>query len=97
MGARDFYDYDGDSAGLGVWTLMAWDNKQYIDPWRRYYMGWVAPVDVSSSNTYTINRLKVLTKVALFTESGLSHQTNISCLKTGKRYGGILHFPVQGC
>jgi M6 family metalloprotease-like protein len=63
LGARDFYDYDFDSKGLGIWSLMSdgW-SKQYIDPWHRYYMGWVTPVDVSSSNTYTVNQAENVTE-----------------------------------
>ncbi|MGB9811746.1 MAG: M6 family metalloprotease domain-containing protein, partial [Dictyoglomus turgidum] len=63
LGARDFYDCDFDSKGLGIWSLMSdgW-SKQYIDPWHRYYMGWVTPVDVSSSNTYTVNQAENVTE-----------------------------------
>jgi M6 family metalloprotease-like protein/uncharacterized repeat protein (TIGR02543 family) len=60
LGAWDFYDYDipgegdGPSCGAGIWTLMAYDSKQLMDPFHRYYMGWVAPTVIDAAGTYTV-------------------------------------------
>ncbi|MEI6310484.1 MAG: M6 family metalloprotease domain-containing protein, partial [bacterium] len=49
LGAYDLYDYDSTSAGVGRWSLMAWDNKQHLDPWNKSLLGWINPT-VQSSN-----------------------------------------------
>ncbi|MEI6309141.1 MAG: kelch repeat-containing protein [bacterium] len=49
LGAYDLYDYNYTSAGVGRWSLMAFDNKQHFDPWSKSLLGWITPT-VRSSN-----------------------------------------------
>jgi len=51
LGAYDLYDYDYTSAGVGLWSLMAWDNKQHVDPWSKSLLGWITPTIQSSNAT----------------------------------------------
>lgn len=53
LGLPDLYDYDYSSEGVGEWSLMScgsWtyvsrdgDRPSHLDPWSKYYLGWVRP------------------------------------------------------
>ncbi len=59
FGLPDLYDYDDDSRGLGMWSLMAsgsWcgpsymgDYPSHFDAWCRVQIGWVTPTVVESA------------------------------------------------
>ncbi|GEM_PF-785304 len=63
FGLPDLYDYGGDSAGIGRWSLMAsgsWNgplgsSPAYLDAWSRVQLGFVTPVTVTTSTTAIIN------------------------------------------
>ena len=56
LGLPDLYDNDGSSAGVGDWSLMSggtWgtvnrqgDSPSLLDPWSKYFLGWVTPTPV---------------------------------------------------
>ena len=61
LGLPDLYDTDGSSEGIGNWSVMAggvWnrvtrsgDSPALMDPWSKYFLGWVTPTPVSGSLT----------------------------------------------
>lgn len=61
LGLPDLYDTDGSSIGVGKWSLMAsgsWnavaqsgDSPSLMDPWSKYFLGWVAPAQVTGTLT----------------------------------------------
>jgi M6 family metalloprotease-like protein len=61
LGLPDLYDTDGSSEGIGNWSLMAggtWngvalvgDLPALLDPWSKYVLGWVTPIQVTDTLT----------------------------------------------
>jgi immune inhibitor A len=59
LGLPDLYDTDYTSAGIGRWSLMAggsWnkvvnpgDRPAHLDPWCKYKLGWIIPIEVSTA------------------------------------------------
>ena len=78
----DLYDYDGDSRGLGLWSLMAtgsWGGPTYggnypahPDAWSRVQAGWVTPTVVAAAiNNCPIPAVKDSAKIfKLWTDGG---------------------------
>ncbi|OQZ03512.1 MAG: hypothetical protein B6D34_07110 [Candidatus Brocadia sp. UTAMX1] len=56
LGLPDLYDTDYSSEGIGEWSLMAGgsynqtsrygDRPAHLDPWSKYFLGWVTPTKV---------------------------------------------------
>ena len=56
LGLPDLYDVNGGSAGVGKWSLMAYnyDNNQKVpslDPWCKFQLGWLTPTVVTDDLT----------------------------------------------
>jgi M6 family metalloprotease-like protein len=61
LGLPDLYDTDGSSQGIGNWSLMAggsWtglsrfgDSPALLDPWSKFFLGWVTPTLVTGTLT----------------------------------------------
>ncbi|MET0503537.1 MAG: Calx-beta domain-containing protein, partial [Candidatus Binatia bacterium] len=59
LGLPDLYDIDGSSEGVGNWSLMAtgsWnqvklagDSPSHMDPWSKYFLGWISPTAVTAT------------------------------------------------
>jgi M6 family metalloprotease-like protein len=59
LGLPDLYDIDGSSEGIGNWSLMAtgsWnqvelagDAPAHMDPWSKYFLGWINPTAVTAT------------------------------------------------
>ena len=59
LGLPDLYDIDGSSEGVGNWSLMAtgsWnqvelagDSPAHMDPWSKYFLGWISPTAVTAT------------------------------------------------
>jgi hypothetical protein len=67
LGLPDLYDIDGSSEGVGSWSLMAtgsWnqvsragDSPAHMDPWSKYFLGWINPTLVTTTlNSESISR-----------------------------------------
>ncbi|WP_432479269.1 M6 family metalloprotease domain-containing protein [Nocardioides sp. GXQ0305] len=68
LGLPDLYDYDYDSEGVGMWSLMAageWaevpgdqfygETPIMMDAWSRASLGWITPTRVTGTQTHTLN------------------------------------------
>ena len=56
LGLPDLYDYDYDSDGVGLWSLMASGvflnngiTPAHLDAWSKYKLGWVDVIDINAS------------------------------------------------
>ena len=59
FGLPDLYDTDNSSEGIGNWSLMSggsWgqvsqpgDSPSLMDPWSKYFLGWITPTQVVGS------------------------------------------------
>ncbi|HWI41839.1 MAG TPA: M6 family metalloprotease domain-containing protein [Verrucomicrobiae bacterium] len=59
LGLPDLYDTDYSSEGVGMWSLMAagsygtvdrsGDSPTHLDPWSKFYLGWVTPEPVTAT------------------------------------------------
>jgi len=68
LGLPDLYDTDnGDSGnGIGSYGLMAnswgFDGSQlyppHMCPWSKIQLGWVSPIEINASGTYTVNQVE---------------------------------------
>ncbi len=46
MGIPDFYDYTGQSSGIGKFGMMAYAGHTYMSAWTRVRLGWDEPINV---------------------------------------------------
>ncbi len=56
LGLIDLYDTDYSCSGVGKWSLMAAGNyngasklPSHLDAWSKFYLGWVQPINVTST------------------------------------------------
>jgi immune inhibitor A len=64
LGLPDLYDTDYSSEGVGDWSLMAsgsWnyvsqpgDRPAHLDPWSKYWLGWISPELITGSSDRTM-------------------------------------------
>jgi|GEM_PF-3467746 len=83
LGLPDLYDLDYGSKGIGDWSLMAYgcwntierggDTPAHLDPWSKYFLGWVTPIDVSGTlNNHPITQAEVSPDVYRLLPGGLA-------------------------
>ena len=68
LGVPDLYDGTGTSEGVGLWSLMGngcWngismsgDMPAQLDAWSKSLLGWVSPIQVSTSSSIQITRVE---------------------------------------
>jgi len=64
LGLPDLYDTDGGGSGIGSYGLMAnswgFDGQQKcppnMSPWSKLQLGWIDPVDISQTGTYSLRQ-----------------------------------------
>lgn len=61
IGLPDLYDTDNSSEAIGNWGLMGggpWLNQErtpcHLSPWSKMQMGWLNPITINSTGTYTL-------------------------------------------
>ena len=103
LGLPDLYDYDGSSAGLGMWSIMAggcWanggDTPVHFDAWCKKELGWVTPTILDSN---TIN-VEVMPAELYPTAIKLWHDNNFGAeyflVEFRKRIGFDSYLPGTG-
>jgi len=107
LGLPDFYDYGGDSAGLGGWSLMAggsWnggvlpgDTPAGLDAWSRVYEGWVTPIaptdDVIGASVPQVNTNPVIYKLPVHATAG---EQEYFLVENRQQVGFDLYIPGNG-
>ncbi|MGD2178246.1 MAG: M6 family metalloprotease domain-containing protein [Anaerolineae bacterium] len=65
LGLPDLYDYDGSSAGIGAWGMMAYgtwnDDGQtpaHMSAWSKVQAGWVSPARVTDTTTVDVDQVE---------------------------------------
>jgi immune inhibitor A len=65
LGLPDLYDYDGSSAGIGAWGMMAygtWNDDgltpAHMSAWSKVQAGWVSPTLVSDTTTVDVAQVE---------------------------------------
>lgn len=65
LGLPDLYDYDGSSAGIGAWGMMAYgswndggDTPAHVSAWSKIQTGWVNPTVITDTTSVDIPQVE---------------------------------------